>query len=148
MLMNDLTDKARKVFAGDRYATGLTGIEIASVEDGKAACTLTIQHEHCNARGVAMGGVLYTLADFTAAIAANSGSLHESATDAHGSTPLHWVSLDATVHYLSPAPLGARLVARSEALKQGRTTALYQTIIESPDDGKRVTIVETTMIYA
>lgn len=137
--MNDTTARARAVFAADRYATELTGIEIASAGDHEATCTLTLAARHCNARGVAMGGALYTLADFAAAIAANSDCL--------GSGDLHWVSLDATAHYLSPAPLGARLAARSHALKHGRTTALYQTIIESLDNGKTVAIVETTMVY-
>ena len=137
--MNDMTTRAREVFAADRYATELTGIEIASAVDHEATCTLTLAAKHCNARGVAMGGVLYTLADFAAAIAANSDCL--------GSGDLHWVSLDATAHYLSPAPLGARLAARSHALKHGRSTALYQTIIESLDNGKTVAIVETTMVY-
>ena len=137
--MNDMTAKAREVFAADRYATELTGIEIASAGDHEASCTLTLAARHCNARGVAMGGALYTLADFAAAIAANSDCL--------GSGDLHWVSLDATTHYLSPAPLGARLSARSHALKHGRSTALYQTIIESLDNGKTVAIVETTMVY-
>ena len=142
--MNDMTTRARAVFAADRYATELTGIEIASASDHEAACTLTLAAKHCNARGVAMGGVLYTLADFTAAIAANSDCL--------GSGDLHWVSLDATVHYLSPAPLGARLTARCHALKHGRSTALYQTIIESLNNGKdalrerTVAVVETTMM--
>ena len=137
--MNDMTAKAREVFAADRYATELTGIDIASAGDHEATCTLTLAAKHCNARGVAMGGALYTLADFAAAIAANSDCL--------GSGDLHWVSLDATAHYLSPAPLGARLTAHSHALKHGRTTALYQTIIESLDNGKTVAIVETTMVY-
>ena len=137
--MNDMTARAREVFAADRYVTELTGIEIASAGDHEATCTLTLAAKHCNARGVAMGGVLYTLADFTAAIAANSDCL--------GNGDLHWVSLDATAHYLSPAPLGARLTARSHALKHGRSTALYQTIIESLDNGKTVAIVETTMVY-
>lgn len=137
--MNDMTAMAREVFAADRYATKLTGIEITSVGDHEATCTLTATNGHCNARGVAMGGVLYTLADFSAAIAANSGCIE--------SDSLHWVSLDASVHYLSPAPVGSHLVAHSKAMKHGRTTALYQTIIESLDNGKRIAIVETTMIY-
>lgn len=137
--MNDTTAKARKIFTADRYATELTGIEITSVGDHGATCTLTATDAHCNARGMAMGGALYTLADFAAAIAANS--------DCFDDGTLHWVSLDASAHYLSPAPAGSRLVALSKAMKLGRSTALYQTIIESPDNGKLIAIVETTMIY-
>lgn len=132
----NLTDIAKKVFADDRYATELTGAEIAAMGEHEATCTLTINADHCNARGVAMGGALYTLADFCAAVAANSDL----------QAPLQWVSLDATIHYLAPVQAGTVLTAHATALKHGRTTALYQTIIESLDSGKRIAIVETSMV--
>ena len=134
----DLTDIARKVFSSDCYATELTGVDITAVGDHEATCTLTITPAHCNARGVAMGGALFTLADFAAAIASNSEYI--------ASGDLHWVSLDASIHFLSPAPLGSALTAHCTALKHGRTTALYQIIIESPDHSKRFAMVETTMV--
>lgn len=137
------TEKAREIFANDRYATEVTGIVIEHVADHEARCTLTVDDRHRNARGVVMGGALFTLADFAAAVAANSECLDGD---------LQWVSLDATIHYLSPA-LGTRLTAHSKALKHGRSTALYQTIIKSPDNGNNaprehaVAIVETTMVH-
>ena len=137
--MSDTTTKAREVFAADRYAMELIGIEIASVGEHEATCTLTLAAKHCNARGVAMGGALYTLADFAAAIAANSDCLDDE--------NLHWVSLDATAHYLTPVPMGTTVKATCRALKHGRSTALYQTIIESLGNGKTIAIVETTMVY-
>ena len=132
-------DKAREVFGNDRFATVQSNIEILTVGDREAACAMTIDNRLCNARGVAMGGALFTLADFTAAIAANSDYIE--------SGDLHWVSIDSTIHFLAPAPLGASLGATCIALKTGRTTALFQTIIESLDNGKRIAIVETTMMY-
>lgn len=134
----EYTDLAREIFKKDRYATGLTGIVIDHVDNHEAVCTMNVTEHHCNARKVAMGGALFTLADFSAAVAANSDSL--------ANEDLHWVSLESNIHYLSPAPLGSTLRATSLTLKHGRTTALYQTIIESPDKG-RVAVVETTMIY-
>ena len=136
--MMDLTERAREVFAADRYACELTGIEITHVGEHETRCELTLDQRHRNARGVAMGGVLFTLADFCAAVAANSSLIIHHLS-------LNWVSLDATIHYLSPAT-SDRLTACCTALKTGRNTALYQTVIESPDNGKRVAIVETTMI--
>ena len=134
----DRLTKARTVFASDRYATTLSGIEIAAVGDHQAECRMQLGADHCNARGVAMGGAIYTLADFCAAVAANSEYID--------SGDLQWVSLDATVHYLAPAPVNATLKATCVAIKAGRTTALMQTTIESPDNGKCIAIVETTMI--
>ena len=133
----ELTTKARKIFSADRYATELTGVVIDHVGDHEAVCSLSLDERHCNARGTAMGGVLFTLADFCAAIASNSDCLDGG--------ELRWVSLNSTIHFLAPA-VGALLIARCTALKCGRTTALYQTKIESPDDGKIIAIVETSMI--
>lgn len=128
--MDALTEKARKVFAGDRYAA-LTGITIDAAGSDEATCSLTLDDHHLNARGVAMGGVLFTLADFAAAVAA--------------SKDLCWVSLDSSIHFLAPAT-GSGLTAHCIALKKGRTTALYQTTVRRSDDGKTVAIAETTMI--
>lgn len=135
-----LQEQAREIFRLDRYATESTGINIVKMGDHEADCSLTVDSRHCNARGVAMGGVLFTLGDFTAAVAANSECV--KAKEA-----LRWVSLDATIHYLSAAPLGASLVAKARTIKHGRTTALYQTTIENLDNGNLpVAIVESTMI--
>ena len=133
-----LTETARNVFADDRFATMATGVVIDQVDNHTAQCSLTLNERHRNARGVAMGGVLFTLADFATAVAANSDCLSDS--------NLHWVSLDSTIHFLSPA-IGSQLTANTSPLKLGRTTSLYQTIIENPDNGKRIAIVETTMMY-
>ena len=132
-----LTEQARTVFASDRYATELTGIQIDLVAVHEAHCSLALEGHHRNARGVAMGGALFTLADLAAAVAANPDCLSDG--------DLHWVSLDATIHFLAPA-LGNGLKATCSPLKLGRSTALFQTIIESPDNSKRIAIVETTMV--
>lgn len=138
----DITEFAREVFSQDRYATEATGIVIEHVGEHMAACMVVAGEHHCNARGSVMGGALFTLADFTAAIAANSETLGNEKPES-----LHWVSLDSSIHYLSPAPKGAHLRATSKPLKVGRTTALYQTTIENLDKSNQpVAIVETTMV--
>lgn len=83
-----------------------------------------------------MGGVLFTLADFAAAIASN--------TDCLDTGILQWVSLDATIHYLSPAS-GDCLTAHCIAIKHGRATALYQTDVVCGN--RKVAVVETTMVH-
>ena len=133
----DNTALAREIFLHDTYATDTTGISIAHAGEHEAECHLTLDARHRNARGAAMGGALYTLADFSAAVAANSAELAEG--------ELRWVSLDASIHYLAPAT-GTHLTARCEALKPGRTTSLYQTTISDTDSGKKVAIAETTMV--
>ena len=131
-------ERARNVFGADHFAA-LTGVTIEQVGDHEAVCTLSVEERHRNARGVVMGGVLFTVADFCAAVAANSTLLTQQ-------SPLAWVSLDSTIHFLAPGT-GNQLVATCSALKLGRTTSLYQTKIESPDQGKQIALVETTMIH-
>lgn len=137
MMDMDNADMARRIFASDRYATEVTGIVIDGVGEHASCCTLKVDDRHRNARGVVMGGALYTLADFAAAVAANTDCLADGV--------LHWVSLDSTAHFLSPAT-GSRLCANCTALKTGRSTALYQTEIKDVDSGKLVAIVDVTMI--
>ena len=131
-----LLQHAREVFGSDSYAA-LTGVEIVSAGDHEAVCTLTLGSCHSNARGVAMGGVLFTMADFAAAVASNTGV----------EVKLDWVSLNSNIHYLAPAKEGATLTAHSQPLKIGHTTALYQTEIKCLDDGKIIAIAETTMMH-
>lgn len=59
---------ARARFAGDRYATEVTGCEIAAVTPGYARCRMAITPAHRNALGIVMGGAIFTLADFTFAV--------------------------------------------------------------------------------
>lgn len=127
-------EQVRRVFAADRYAA-LTGVAIEQAGLHEAFCVLDVDERHCNARGTVMGGVLFTLADFCAAVAANAAE-----------ADLHWVSLDSSIHFLSPAE-GGRLTATCRALKHGRTTALYQTIIESLGHSKQIAVAETTMVH-
>lgn len=132
--MMDWTAEAREAFAGDRFAAD-AGIVIASVDEHTAVCRLEATDRHCNARGVVMGGALFTLADFAAAVAANSNDLK----------CLKWVSLNASIHYLASAGQGL-LETHCTAVKHGRTTALYVSNI-TDGDGHKVAVVETTMIH-
>lgn len=135
--MEEILARAREIFAADHYATSLTGIQIEQIGLHEAQCSLDLAPQHLNARGVAMGGVLFTLADFCAAVAANSGCLEEDV--------LHWVSVNSSIHFLAPAQ-GGRLMAFCRAIKHGRSTALYQTEIIVSTHGKLIATVETTLM--
>lgn len=139
MQTTDLTLQAQAIFADDRYATLTTGIQIMRVDEHFSSCLMSIGPQHLNARKAVMGGALFTLADFAAAIAANTDQLSTN-------EPLSWVSLDSTIHFLSPAMAVDELAAECKALKKGNTTALYQTRISIPETGKVVALVESTMM--
>jgi len=59
-------------FQNDRFAMDL-GIQIEQIGAERTVCTLRLVPGHMNADHVAQGGVLFTLADFTFAVAANAG---------------------------------------------------------------------------
>ena len=69
--MKSLTE-IQEAFSHDRFATNQANIRIVSAQPDFAVCEMPITPEHLNARGTVMGGAIFTLADFTAAVAANS----------------------------------------------------------------------------
>lgn len=131
----DITEKARIVFANDIFATQQTGIDIEQVCEECIVCTLDIDSRHCNVKGAVMGGVIFTLADFAFAIAANYESI------AYNDSQLHWVSSSSTINYLSPVK-GNRLIAKTECIKKGRNQSVFL-IHVSDNTNKRVALVTT-----
>jgi len=103
--------EARERFRNDKFATEVTGIVIDEVSDKSAVCSLELKPCHMNAAGQVMGGVTYTLADFTFAVAAN----HRQ-----GLT----VTADAHIRYFS-AVKGKKLIARSKLIKDGKRSCFF-----------------------
>ncbi len=127
--MTDL-ERAKEFFAADRYATEATGIEIVAVQKGYAKCKLVTSGIHHNAVGHVMGGVLFTLADFTFAVATNFDA----------ATPT--VTTSSTISYLTVAK-GTVLYAESRVLRDGKRTCFYQ-IDVTDEDGTLVAAVTIT----
>ncbi len=117
-------DEIRLRFKSDRYAD-ITGVEIDSAEPFKSLCSLKLRPEHMNANNVPMGGVIFTLADFAFAVAANAYS---------GDTDT--VSQHASITFLAPSH-GSVLYAAAECVKSGRKTSLYEIRI-TDDNGKLI----------
>ena len=114
-------DELRARFTADRFAIHVTGAEILSAEPRHAVCALSLRPEHLNAAGTPMGGVVFTLADFAFAVAAN------------GFSQAITVSQSADIHFLSPAK-GRTLTAEARCLRAGRTVSLY-TVDVTDDQG-------------
>jgi acyl-CoA thioesterase len=55
----------------DHFAA-YAGVELVSASPGQARAKLTLQPHHLNSLGLAMGGAIFTLADFAFAAASNS----------------------------------------------------------------------------
>ncbi|MBE6354756.1 PaaI family thioesterase [Treponema sp.] len=123
--MTDL-EKAREFFGKDTYASETTGIVIEEVAEHYAVCSLVITDAHKNAYGGVMGGAIFTLADYTFAVASNFNSVQT-------------VSVSSNVSFIGAAK-GTKLTARSSLIKDGRSTCLYS--IEINDElGTKVAFV-------
>ncbi len=116
------TKSAREFFAGDIYATETTGIKIELAEKDHAICSLEPNRTHLNANGKVMGGALFTLADFTFAVAANTDNAPT-------------VTLTSQISYLAPAD-GGKLFSEAKCLRSGKTTAMF--LIEIKDISGRL----------
>ncbi len=125
----DYLERARKEFSGDIYAAETTGIIIEAADRDYARCSLEAGPQHMNAAGAVMGGAIFTLADFTFAIAANSEGMNT-------------VSLTSSITYLSAAGEG-RLTAEANCVRSGRSTCHF-IITVTDESGRIIASVSTT----
>ena len=105
-------DQIRARFAEDHYAIEITGVTIQDAQPGYAVCVLPLREELLNINRTPMGGAIFTLADFTFAVAAN------------GHSPRLTFSQHASITFLAPAR-GQVLTATANCLKAGHHTCLY-----------------------
>lgn len=133
--MNEKLERLRELFKGDCFAMKI-GCRIDDVQPGYAKCSLDITQDHLNSMGNVMGGVSFTLADFTAAVAANQDQLG-------------LVALDASITFLGRAK-GSRLIAEAHRLKDGRVTDYYRVNVKDDLDNLvaavQVTVFDTTAV--
>lgn len=129
--MRDLQE-TKEFFIKDVFAMVTTGIDIEAVDDGYAKCTLKLDKRHENATGQVMGGAIYTLADFSFAVATN---YRDSIT----------VTAVSQISYLGPVK-GDTLIAETKLLKNGKRNCFYE--IEITDNlGNAVAVVSTNGVH-
>ncbi len=109
-------EELRNFFGNDKYATEQTGIVIDSIGDGTAQCSMDITPMHLNALGGVQGGAIFTLADFTFAVASNTIN---NAT----------VSLAVQITYHKPAK-GKKLISNAEKISFGRHVCYYSVTVK------------------
>ncbi|MCQ2505292.1 MAG: PaaI family thioesterase [Saccharofermentans sp.] len=123
-------DKIREFFANDRYAA-LTGIEILEVKEGYAKTKITVEDKHLNGNNVVMGGCIYTMVDFTFALAANCGESE-------------CITLNSSIVFNSPAT-GKELYAQTEIVKNGRSVCNF--LVRVTDEKGRCIATATMVGY-
>lgn len=111
------TDAIKRCFKNDRFAER-TNIELLTVSPGYATAKMTLQPHHLNALETVQGGAIFTLADFTFAVAANS----------HGTVA---VAINASITFMKAAITGT-LWAEARELSRNFKIATYT--VEIKDD--------------
>lgn len=114
-------DYLKEFFKDDIFATKLLGAKIEDAHDDYAKCSFDVNHDHQNAKGIIMGGAIFTLADFTFAVATNQ---HEE---------YYTVSTNANISYFR-AGLGSKLYAEAIKIKDGRTVCFYDVNVYDEKD--------------
>jgi acyl-CoA thioesterase len=102
---------ARVMWENDRASQDL-GMEIVSVEPGKAVLTMKVQDNMTNGHGTAHGGFIFTLADSAFAFACNS----------HGETT---VAAHCSITYVRPGKLGDLLTAEAREISRVGRSGIY-----------------------
>lgn len=103
-------EEIKAYFNKDRFAAAAQ-CSIIEAKANHSVCRMPITPEHLNANGTVMGGALFTLADFTMAVASN---LDGKST----------VSIDCSIRFFRPAK-GNELIATCSADKAGRSVGFY-----------------------
>ena len=121
-------EEIREFFSNDTYAIH-TGIYIDEAANGEAVCSFEIKDYHMNSGGAVQGGAIFTLADFTFAVAANSlGKMT--------------VSVNNNISYLRPAK-GKKLIGKSKCLGRTKRMCFYEVYI-TDDIGTEVAKMSVT----
>ncbi|MBQ9764576.1 MAG: PaaI family thioesterase [Lachnospiraceae bacterium] len=103
-------EEVRDFFANDRFATE-NGAVIEEIGDKYAKCSIIIEPKHLNAMGTVMGGVSFTLADFTFAVASNWQQMGT-------------VSLASNITFYGVCK-GKKLIGTAKCVKDGKSTCYY-----------------------
>jgi len=116
----------KRFFKRDRFAEFL-GIELLETSEGYAKSRMQISKEHLNGIGTVHGGAIFTLADFTFAVASNS----------HGKVT---VAINADISFMNAAKEGA-LIAEAREISRNHKLGTYTVEIKN-DNGKLVAIFQ------
>ncbi len=117
-------EKLKNFFKDDTLAVTM-GIQIVSASFEKTVCAMMVSDYFLNAKGGVHGGTIYSLADFTFAVASNLGGKLS-------------VTLDASVTYFRPAK-DRKLVATAKLVSYTKHTCNYN--IEVVDGENRLIAV-------
>lgn len=123
-------ERILRFFENDRFATH-SNIAVVEISPGKATTRMEVSNIHLNGVGTVHGGALFTLADFTFALAANS----------YGTVT---VAINANISYLKAVQSGV-LTAEARELSSGGRIASYT--VDILDESRDLVAVFQGMAY-
>ncbi len=110
---------AQRMWAEDAVRKSL-GMQLVSVEPGRAVLTMTVGDAMLNGHGLCHGGTIFTLADSAFAFASNS---YDQRT----------VAAHCSITFVNSARLGDRLVARAIERQRSGRSGIYDVSVARED---------------
>ncbi|ADZ09639.1 phenylacetic acid degradation-related protein [Methanobacterium lacus] len=120
-------EQIKEFFKNDKLAAYL-GIELVDVSEGFAVSKMEIKEEHLNGINTAHGGAIFTLADFTFAVAANT----------HGTVT---VAINGNMSFMKAAFKGGILTATATEVSINPKLGTY-TVNVTDDNGDLIAIFQ------
>ena len=113
----------------DKFARSI-GVQVIEALPERAVCKLDINENHLNGLGLVNGGVLFTIADYAMAVAAN----------ANGSST---VTLNSSIDFIKSASSGT-IVAVATPVKTGRTISRYRVEVRLEENSELLAVLSAT----
>ncbi len=110
-------EKVREFFENDVFATVQAGIVIEEIGENYSKCTMQITPVHKNAANQVMGGAIFTLADFSFAVATNRPD-----------KPIT-VTTSTNISFVGTAK-GNTLIGETKLLKDGKRSCFFEVTIK------------------
>lgn len=123
-------EATRKALENDAYASHL-GIELLSLDAGRARASMPVKSFHINMHGMVHGGAIFSLADF----------VFQAASNSHGVLA---VAVQAGITFLQ-AP--RRKILYAEASEVSRTRRLATYSIRVTEEGDRLVAMFQGTVY-
>ncbi len=113
---------ADAMWENDNASQGM-GMEIVSIQPGKAVLTMKVEKRHTNGHQICHGGFIFTLADSAFAFACNS---YNKST----------VAQQCTINFLAPGRLADQLTASAEEIHLAGRSGIYDITVANQDGVK------------
>jgi len=107
------------IMLNDKFAKHM-GMQIVEVGKGYAKTKLTIRPEFLNGMDIAHGGVIFSLADYTFALAANTPE--ESG-----------LAINLSIHFIKSAAVKEEIFAQVREISRSRKLGTYQGLVTRQD---------------